>query len=100
MKYQFTHLNDVHCINPTLARGEAAGKSQLCNAAEEKSKDRDGRGITQDGHKYIKACFSFFSLQCEIITHFMLGSLRLLPMLRDLPRSLSPSSEFAAGGAG
>lgn len=54
----------VHCINPTLARGEAARKSELFNAEKKKkSKDRDGKDITQDGHKYIKACFSFFYLQ-------------------------------------
>lgn len=35
------HSEAVHCVNPTPARGEAAGKSQLCNAAEKKSKDRD-----------------------------------------------------------
>lgn len=50
-----------NCKNPTLAREEAAGKSQLCNAAEKKSKDRGGRDTTQDGQKYVKACFSFFS---------------------------------------
>lgn len=50
----------VHCIDPTLARGEGAGKIQLCSAAEKKSKDRGGRDITQDRHKYIKACFSSF----------------------------------------
>lgn len=31
---------------PMLARGEGAGKRQLCNAAEKKSKVRDGRDVT------------------------------------------------------
>lgn len=83
-----------NCKNPILATGEAAGKSQLCNAAEKKSKDRGGRDTTQDGRNVLKHAFLSF------LTHLMLGSLELLPMLSYFPRDSAQAVSLLQVGLG